>query len=57
MPDLIEKRRVHLKGGWAFVPQKEQSSIVFQEFQTCLEKTLEVSWQFIHLESRSILTS
>ncbi|KAI5122060.1 hypothetical protein M0805_006044 [Coniferiporia weirii] len=41
VPDLIEKRRVYLKGGWAYVPSKEQSSIVFQEFQTRLEAALE----------------
>ena len=31
-----------LKGGWAYVPAREQSSIVFQEFQNHLEKSLEV---------------
>ncbi|THH14337.1 hypothetical protein EW146_g5968, partial [Bondarzewia mesenterica] len=41
VPDLIERRRVFLKGGWAYVPGREQSSIVFQEFQTNLEKALE----------------
>ena len=42
VPDLVEKRRVLLKDGWAYVPSKEQSSIVFQEFQTRLERALEV---------------
>jgi DNA primase large subunit len=42
VPDLIEKRRVFLKGGWAYVPSQQQSSIVFQEFQITLEKGLEV---------------
>jgi DNA primase large subunit len=42
VPDLVEKRRVFLKNGWAYVPGKEQSSIVFQEFQVQLEKALEV---------------
>lgn len=41
VPDLVEKRRVYLKNGWAYVPEKEQSSIIFQEFQTCLEAALE----------------
>ncbi|KAH8117327.1 DNA primase, large subunit [Phellopilus nigrolimitatus] len=41
VPDLVEKRRVYLKGGWAYVPLKEQSSIVFQEFQTRLQIALE----------------
>lgn len=39
----MEKRRVFLKGGMAYVPAKEQSSIVFQAFQTHLEKALEVN--------------
>ena len=43
VPDLIERRRIFLKGGWAYVPSREQSSIVFQEFETRLDKALEVS--------------
>ncbi|KAF8163232.1 eukaryotic and archaeal DNA primase, large subunit-domain-containing protein [Crassisporium funariophilum] len=43
VPDLVEKRRVFLKGGWAYVPSREQSSIVFQEFEDHLEKALEVT--------------
>lgn len=42
VPDLVEKRRVFLKGGWAYVPSREQSSIVFQAFESELEKALEV---------------
>jgi DNA primase large subunit len=42
VPDLVEKRKVFLKDGWAYVPGREQSSIVFQEFQTRLEQALEV---------------
>jgi len=42
VPDLVEKRKVFLKGGWAYVPGKEQSSIVFEEFEVQLEKALEV---------------
>ena len=42
MPDLVEKRRVFLRDGWAYVPNREQSSIVLQEFQTRLERALEV---------------
>ena len=41
VPDLVEKRRVFLKGGWAYVPIREQSSLVFQEFEDRLEKALE----------------
>ena len=42
VPDLVEKRRVFLRDGWAYVPNREQSSIVLQEFQTRLERALEV---------------
>ncbi len=42
VPDLVEKRKVLMKGGMAYVPAAEQASIVFQEFQTHLEKALEV---------------
>ena len=38
----MEKRKVFLKGGWAYVHAKEQSSIIYQEFQTKLEEALEV---------------
>ncbi|KAG6813433.1 hypothetical protein H0H92_011130 [Tricholoma furcatifolium] len=41
VPDLVEKRRVFLRGGWAYVPAKEQSSIVFQEFELHLTRALE----------------
>ena len=41
VPDLVEKRRVLLKGGWAYVPSREQSSLVFQQFEDRLEKALE----------------
>lgn len=42
IPDLVEKRKVVLKGGWAYVPAAEQSALVFHEFQTTLERALEV---------------
>jgi DNA primase large subunit len=42
VPDLVERRRVVLRGGVAYVAGREQSSIVFQQFQTDLEKALEV---------------
>ncbi|TCD60544.1 hypothetical protein EIP91_009920 [Steccherinum ochraceum] len=43
VPDLVEKRKVFLKHGMAFVPRREISSIVLQEFQTRLEKALEMT--------------
>jgi DNA primase large subunit len=39
----VEKRRVFLAGGWAFVPGREQSSIIYHEFEVHIEKALEVS--------------
>ncbi|KAG6905759.1 hypothetical protein DXG01_000859 [Tephrocybe rancida] len=43
VPDLVEKRRVFLKTGWAYVPGKEKSSTVFQEFEVQLTRALEVT--------------
>ncbi|KAI0050926.1 DNA primase large subunit [Auriscalpium vulgare] len=43
VPDLVERRKVFLRGGYAFVPSREQSSIIFQEFQARLEKALEMT--------------
>ncbi|KAF8921387.1 DNA primase large subunit [Mucidula mucida] len=40
VPDLVKKRKVFLKAGWAYVPGREQSSIVFQAFESELEKAL-----------------
>lgn len=42
VPDLVEQRRVFLKKGKAFVPGREQSSMVVAEFSSRLEKQLEV---------------
>lgn len=42
VPDLVEGRRVFLKAGKAFVPGREQSSMVVAEFSSRLEKQLEV---------------
>lgn len=43
VPDLIEGRRVFLKAGMAYVPSKEQSSMVMAEYTSRLERALEVS--------------
>lgn len=42
VPDLVAKRKVYLKAGLAYVPQKEQLSLVLQAFQERLERGLEV---------------
>lgn len=41
VPDLVEKRKVFLQGGVAWVPMREQSSLVLAEFSNRLEKELE----------------
>jgi len=43
VPDLVEKRRVFMKGGLAYVPSREQASIVLQEFQSNLTRALEMT--------------
>ncbi|KAL8282597.1 hypothetical protein RB601_008466 [Gaeumannomyces tritici] len=43
VPDLVEGRRVFIRGGKAFVPGKEQMSMVVSEFTARLDKTLELT--------------
>ncbi|KAH8888800.1 DNA primase, large subunit [Thozetella sp. PMI_491] len=43
VPDLVESRRCFLRGGKAFVPAKEQQSMVFVEFTARLERALELT--------------
>ncbi|KAJ7452489.1 eukaryotic and archaeal DNA primase, large subunit-domain-containing protein [Mycena galericulata] len=47
VPDLVDKRKVFLKGGWAYVPVREQSSIVYQEFETHLERDLLITARYM----------
>lgn len=42
VPELVEGRRVFLKAGKAYVPSKEQASMVATEFSARLERALEV---------------
>ena len=42
VPELVETRRVLLKGGKAYVPIREQLSLVVAEFSSQLEKALQV---------------
>lgn len=46
VPDLVEGRRVFMKAGKAFVPGREQSSMVVAEFSSRLERQLEV-WTIV----------
>lgn len=43
VPELVERRVVFLRGGKAYVPGREQQSMVVTEFTRGLEKALEVS--------------
>ena len=43
VPDLVESRRVLLKAGKAYVPSKEQASMVVAEFTRRLERSLELT--------------
>jgi DNA primase large subunit len=54
VPELIEQRRVFLKRGKAYVPQREQMSLVVAEFTKKLDEALEVR-QFHRIE-RILLT-
>lgn len=42
VPELVEQRRVFLKRGKAYVPQREQMSLVVAEFTRKLDEALEV---------------
>ncbi|KAK4203070.1 eukaryotic and archaeal DNA primase, large subunit-domain-containing protein [Triangularia verruculosa] len=43
VPDLIEHRKVFVKRGKAYVPSREQQSMVMTEFNSRLEKALELT--------------
>jgi DNA primase large subunit len=43
VPDLVESRRVFLRGGKAYVPIREQMTLVVNEYQKRLDHALDVS--------------
>lgn len=43
VPDLVEQRRVYLSDGLAYVPMKEQMTLVISDFSKRLDTALEVS--------------
>lgn len=53
VPDLVEQRKVFVKRGKAYVPQREQMSLVVAEFTRRLDEALEVcvdsSTQKLHI--------
>lgn len=51
VPELVEARKVLLRAGLAYVPIREQMSMVLAEFAARLERGLEVSFLFCLLHS------
>ena len=49
VPELVEGRRVFVRGGKAYVPGREQMSMVVAEFTKRLDKALEVTPSFLHI--------
>ncbi|KAJ4488117.1 eukaryotic and archaeal DNA primase, large subunit-domain-containing protein [Lentinula aciculospora] len=49
IPDLVEKRKVFLKGGYAYVPAREQASIIYSAFEERLEAALQATSRAISL--------
>ncbi|KAJ3811604.1 DNA primase, large subunit [Lentinula lateritia] len=49
IPDLVEKRKVFLKGGYAYVPAREQASIIYSAFEERLEAALRATSRAIPL--------
>jgi DNA primase large subunit len=54
VPELVEQRRVLLKQGKAYVPQREQMSLVVAEFTKKLDDALEVC-SFSHVSSWNLV--
>jgi DNA primase large subunit len=55
VPELVESRKVFLRGGKAYVPAKEQASMIISEFAGRLERQLEV-WMPYFLRETNWLT-
>lgn len=56
VPELVERRSVFLKRGKAYVPGREQLSMIMAEFTARLERALEVCWNGSILTWSSRLT-
>jgi DNA primase large subunit len=56
VPVLVEQRRVFVKRGKAYVPQREQMSLVVAEFTKKLDEALEVCNIFPEHCASAILT-
>ena len=57
VPELVESRRVLLRKGKAYVPAREQTSMVVSEFTRRLDQALEVILNCIAIVSRTVLTN
>lgn len=56
VPELVEGRRVFLRAGKAYVPVKEQMSMVLAGFNRALDKGLEVSHRYFTRSSENLQT-
>lgn len=54
VPELVERRVVFLKKGHAYVPGREQLSMIMAEFTARLERALEVRLNEYALDAESI---
>lgn len=59
VPELVDQRRVFLKRGKAYVPQREQMSLVVAEFTKKLDEALEVCTGNLHVRCHytNVITS
>jgi DNA primase large subunit len=53
VPELVERRAVYLKRGKAYVPGREQLSMIIAEFTARLEKAMEVIIISLRIVARS----
>lgn len=57
VPELVERRAVYLKKGKAYVPGREQQSMIVAEFTARLEKAMEVITQtLLQAQSRCMFS-
>lgn len=47
VPELVERRAVFMTKGKAYVPGREQLSMIMAEFTARLERALEVGWNYV----------
>jgi DNA primase large subunit len=57
VPELVEKRSVYMRRGKAYVPGREQLSMIMAEFTARLERSLEVCLSHDLMPDDSFLTA